>query len=41
MSDVTVKFAAQDDGVSSTLIKIRGSLENLEQSTKQASQSFD
>jgi hypothetical protein len=41
MSDVTVTFGAKDDGVNSTIVKIKGSLNNLEKSTQQASGSFD
>jgi hypothetical protein len=41
MSDVTVTFGAKDNGVESTIVKIKGSLNNLEKSTQQASGSFD
>lgn len=41
MSDVTVTFGAKDDGVNTTIMKIKGSLENLENQSKQASASFD
>jgi hypothetical protein len=41
MSDVTVTFGARDNGVESTIVKIKGSLNNLEKSTQQASDSFD
>jgi hypothetical protein len=41
MSDVTVKFGAKDDGVNTTIMKIKGSLENLEAQSKQASAGFD
>ena len=41
MSDVTVTFGAKDNGVESTIVKIKGSLNNLEKSTQQASDSFD
>jgi hypothetical protein len=41
MSDVTVTFGAKDNGVESTIVKIKGSLNNLEKSTQQASDSFE
>lgn len=41
MSDVTVTFGAKDDGVNSTIVKIKGSLDNLEAKSKQASAGFD
>ena len=41
MSDVTVTFGAKDDGVNSTIVKIKGSLDNLDRTTKQTSQGFD
>ena len=41
MSDVTVTFGAKDDGVNTTIMKIKGSLDNLDRSTKQTSQGFD
>jgi hypothetical protein len=41
MSSVTVTFGAKDDGVNTTIMKIKGSLENLENQSKQASASFD
>lgn len=41
MSDVTVTFGAKDDGVNTTIMKIKGSLDTLENQSKQTSQSFD
>lgn len=41
MSDVTVTFGAKDDGVNTTIMKIKGSLDNLDRSTQQTSQGFD
>lgn len=41
MSDVTVTFGAKDNGIESTIVKIKGSLNNLEQTTKRASGSID
>lgn len=40
MSDVSVKFGAVDNGLSETIIKIKGSLSNLESQTKQTSSSI-
>lgn len=41
MSDVTVTFGAKDDGVNTTIMKIKGSLDNLENQSKKTSSSFD